>query len=91
MVLDADTLKIIYGSAIRPRTFKNHYQRLVDAGGEEVHQPHSKPLKHPNDGDQPTGSDVPTVFIKSRHVQRSACHEKSLSVMHHDHDSCVSQ
>ena len=30
MVLDADTLKIIYRSAIRPRTLKNPNQRLVD-------------------------------------------------------------
>ena len=40
-------LKIIYRSAIRPRTLKNPNQRLVNAGGEEDHQPHSKPLKHP--------------------------------------------
>ena len=44
MVLDADTFKIIYHSAIRPRTFKNPNQRLVVAGGEEDHQPHSKTL-----------------------------------------------
>ena len=70
MVLDVDTLKIIYRSAIKPRTLKNHNQRLVDAGGEEDHQPHSKTLKHPtsfSDGDKPTQPDVPTVFIKSRH------------------------
>ena len=70
MVLDADTLKIIYRSAIRPRALKNPNQRLVDAGGEDDHQPHSKPLKHPtlsSDGDKPTQPDVPTVFIKSRH------------------------
>ena len=65
MVLDLDTLKIIYRSAIRPRTLK--IQRLVDAGGEEDHQPHSKTLKDPtssSDGDKPTQPDVPTVFIK---------------------------
>ena len=44
MVLDADTFKIIYHSAIRLRTFKNPNQRLVEAGGEEDHQPHSKTL-----------------------------------------------
>ena len=63
MVLDADTMKIIYRSAIRPRTLKNPNQSLVDAGGEEDHQPHSKPLKHPTDGDKSTGPDVPTVFM----------------------------
>ena len=67
MVLDADTLKIIYRSAIRPSTLKNPNQRLVDAGWEEDHQPHSKPLKHPTDDDKPTQPDVPTVFIKSTH------------------------
>ena len=44
MVLDVDTLTIICRSAIRPRTLKNPNQRLVDTGGEEDHQPHSKPL-----------------------------------------------
>ena len=70
MVLDVDTLKIIYRSAIRHRTLKNPNQRLVDAGGEEDHQPHSKPFKHPtssSNGDKPTQPDVPTVFIKSRY------------------------
>ena len=43
-VLDADSLKIIYRSAVRPRTPKNPNQRLVDAGGEDDHQSHSKPL-----------------------------------------------
>ena len=69
MVLDADTFKIIYRSAIRPRTLKNPNQRLVDAGGEEDHQPHSKTLKHPtysSDIDKSTQPDIPTVFIKSR-------------------------
>ena len=47
MVLDADTLKIIYRSAIRPRTLRNPNQMLAGAGGEEDHQPHSKTLKHP--------------------------------------------
>ena len=63
MVLDADTMKIIYRSAVRPRTLKNPNQSLVDAGGEEDHQPHSKPLVHPTDGDKPTGPDIPTVFM----------------------------
>ena len=70
MVLDADTLKIIYRSAIRPRTLKNPNQRLVDAGGEEDHQSHSKTLKHPtysSDGDKPTQPDILTVLIQSRH------------------------
>ena len=70
MVLDVDTLKIIYRSAIRPRTLKIPNQKLVDAGGEEDHQPHSKTLKHPtslSDGGKPTQPDVPTVCIKSRH------------------------
>ena len=47
MVLDAVTLKIIYRSALRPRTLKDPNKRLVDAGGEEDHQPHEKPTKHP--------------------------------------------
>ena len=70
MVFDADTLKIIYYSAIRPRTLKNPNQRLVPAGGEEDHQPHHKTLKHPTsstDDGTPTKPDIPTVFIKSRH------------------------
>ena len=33
MVLDAMTLKIIYGSALRPKTPKDPNKRLVDAGG----------------------------------------------------------
>ena len=36
MVLDADTLKIIYCTAIRPRTLKNHSQRLVAAGRRKI-------------------------------------------------------
>ena len=57
MVLYADTLEIINKSAIRTRTLKNPNQRLVDAGGEEPHQPHSKTLKQTtssSDGDEPT-------------------------------------
>ena len=46
-VLDAETLKIIHRSALRPRTLKNPNKRLVDVGGEEDHQPHEKPTKHP--------------------------------------------
>ena len=42
MVLDADTFKIIYRSAVRPRSLKNPNQRLIEAGGEEDHLPHSK-------------------------------------------------
>ena len=41
-VLDAETLKIIHRSALRPRTLKNPNKRLVDGGGEEAHQPHEK-------------------------------------------------
>ena len=70
MVLDADSLKIIYRSAVRPRTPKNPNQRIADAGGEDDHQAHSEPLKYPtssSDGDKPTQPDDPTVFIISRH------------------------
>ena len=70
MVLDAYTFKIIYRNAIRPRILKNPDQRLVEAGGEEDHQPHSKILKHPtssSDIDKSTKPDLPTVFVKSRH------------------------
>ena len=44
MVLDAVTNKIIYRSAFRPWTPKDPNKRLVDAGGEEDHQPHENPL-----------------------------------------------
>ena len=70
MILDADSLKIIYRSAVRPRTLKNPNQRIADAGGEDDHEPHSEPLKYPtssSNGDKPTQPDTPTVFIKSRH------------------------
>ena len=70
MVLDAETLKLIYRSALRPRTLKDPKKRLVDAGGEENHQPHSKPTKHPTslpDGGKSDQSYTPTVYIKSRH------------------------
>ena len=56
-VLDAETLRIIHRSALRPRTLKNH-------------QPHEKPTKHPTpvpNGEKPAPSDTPTVYIKSRH------------------------
>ena len=43
-VLDAETLKIIHRSALRPRTLKNPNKRIVDDGGEEDHQPHENPL-----------------------------------------------
>ena len=58
-VLDAETLRIIHGSALRPRTLKNPNKRLVDDGGEEDHQLHSKPKS-----DQPY---TPTVYMRSRH------------------------
>ena len=70
MVLDAVTLKIIYRSALRPRTPKDPNKRLADAGGEEDHQPHEKPTKNPTtvpNGEKPLPSDTPTVYIKSRH------------------------
>ena len=70
MVLDADSLKIIYRSAVRPRTPKNPNHRIADAIGEDDHQAHSEPLKYPTsslDGDKQTQPDVPTVFIKSSH------------------------
>ena len=47
MVLDAVTNKIIYRSALRSRTPKDPNKRLVDAGGEEEHQPHENPAKDP--------------------------------------------
>ena len=70
MILDAVTLKIIYRSALRPRTSKDPNKRLVDAGGEEDHQPHENPTKTPTpvpNGEKPAPSDTPTVYIKSRH------------------------
>ena len=70
LILDADSLKIVYRSALRPRTPKNPNQRIADARGEDDHQPHSEPLKYPtssSNGDKPTQPDIPTVFIKSRH------------------------
>ena len=70
MVLDAETLKIIYRSALRPRSPKDPNKRLVDAGGKEDHQPHSKPTKHPTpvpDGEKSAQPANPTVYIKSRH------------------------
>ena len=70
MVLDAETLKLIYGSALWPRSPKDPNKRLVDAGGEEDHQPHSKPIKHPTplpDGEKLAQPATPTVYIKSRH------------------------
>ena len=50
-VLDAETLKIIHKSALRPRTLKNPNKRFVDDGGEEDHQPHEQPTKHPTPSD----------------------------------------
>ena len=55
----------IYRSALRPRTPKDSNKRLVDAAGEEDHQPHENPLNI-----QPQcqmGEATPTVYIKSRH------------------------
>ena len=69
MVLDAVTNKIIYRSALRPRTPKDPKERLVDAGGEDDHQSHEKPTKHPTqlpNGEKSAPSDTPTVYIKSR-------------------------
>ena len=47
MVLDTVTLKIIYRSALSPRTPRDLNKRLVDAGGEEDPQPHGNPTKPP--------------------------------------------
>ena len=44
MVLDADPLRIIYRSAIRPMTLKNPNQRLADAEEEGDHHLTPKPL-----------------------------------------------
>ena len=70
MVLDAVTHKIIYRSALRPRTPKDPNKRLAYAGGEEDHQPHGKSTKHPTpvpNGAKSAESDTPAVYIKSRH------------------------
>ena len=70
MVLDTVTLKIIYRSAFRPRTPKYPNKKLVDAGGEEDHQHHGQPTKHPTpvpNGEKSAQSDIPAVYIKSRH------------------------
>ena len=70
MVLDAETFKIIYRSALRTRSPKDPNKRLVDAGGEEDHQPHSKPTKHPTlvpDDEKSAQPATPTVYIKSSH------------------------
>ena len=70
MVLDAETLKMFYRSALRPRTSKDPNKRLVDAGGEEDHQTHAKPTKHPTPvpyGEKSAQSETPTVYLKSRH------------------------
>ena len=70
MGLDAVTNKIIYRSTLRPRTPKDPNNRLLDAEGEEDHQPHERPTKHPPpvpNGAKSAPSDTPTVYIKSRH------------------------
>ena len=68
--LAAETLNIIYRSALRPRSPKDPNKWLVDAGGEVDHQPHSNPTKHPTpvpDDERSAQSTTPTVYIKSRH------------------------
>ena len=75
MVLDAETFKIIYKSALRPRSPQDPNKRFVDAGGEEDHQPHSKPTKHPTsvpDDEKSAHPATPTVYIKSRHDLKQA-------------------
>ena len=70
MVLDAVTLKIIYRSALWPRTPKDCNKRLVDAEGEEDHHLQETPIKPPTpvpNGEKSAQSDTPTVYIKSRH------------------------
>ena len=69
-VLGAETFRIIHRSALGPRTLKNPNKWLVDDGGEEDHQPHSKPIKHPTslpDVGKLDQSYTPTVYIRSRH------------------------
>ena len=39
MIFKADSLKMIYRSAVRPRTPKNPNQRIADAGGKDDHHP----------------------------------------------------
>ena len=68
--LDAETLRIIHRSTLRPRTLQNPNKRPVDDGGEEDYQPHSKPIKHPTslpDVGMSGQSYTPTVYIRSRH------------------------
>ena len=70
MIFDAETLYIIHRSALRPTTLKDPNKRLVNAGGEEDHQPHSQATKHPTsfpDGVKSDQSYTPTAYIKSRH------------------------
>ena len=70
-VLDAVTLRIIHRSALRPRTLKNPNIRFVDDGGEDDHQPHSKPIKHltslPDVGKSEQSYTPTTDYIRSRH------------------------
>ena len=69
-VLDAETLRIIHRSALRPRTLKKPNKWLVDDGGEEDHQPHSKPIKHSTSLPNVKKSDqayTPTVYLRSRY------------------------
>ena len=64
-----ETFKIIYRSALRPRSPKDPNKRLADAGGEEDHKPHEKPTKHPTsvpDDEKSAQPARPTVYIKSR-------------------------
>ena len=62
--------KFIYRSALRNRTPKDPNKTIVDAGGEEDYQHHSKPIKHPTplpDHVKSAQPATPTVYIKSRH------------------------
>ena len=66
MVLDAETFKIIYRSDLGPSSPKDPNKRLVDAGGEENHQSHFKPTKHPTsvpDDEKSAQPATPTVYI----------------------------
>ena len=70
MVLDAEIIRNIHRSALRPRTLKNPNKKLVDDGGEEDHQPHSMTIKHPTSLSNSEKSDqlcTPTVYIGPRH------------------------
>ena len=73
MVLDAETFKIIYRSALRPRSPKDPNKRLVDVGGEEHNQPHSKPTQHPTPVPDDEKSAQPVLKPKSDKDRQMDC------------------